>query len=152
MLARILKTEAVTVLALLTALLALFPAVAMAEFSAGVARDFMHSTQADALALRYDWRTFNLGGQALAWNGKDGSNGAVSVDYNLLGFFDIPVDFDLGAAYIARITRINGSNLNFDLTGAVNVGHFRIFLVHFSNAGIAPPNPGWNFAGLAWRF
>ncbi len=147
-----LKAARIVLIAALAAA-ALFPRAAGAELAVGVARDFTHDTRANALVLRYDWRTYNLGSEALVWYGhRDGSNGAITLDYNILGFFDIPVDFDLGAAYIARTTRINGSNLNFQLTGAVNLGPVRVFLTHFSNAGISPPNPGWNFAGLAYRF
>ncbi len=129
-----------------------YPAESRAELAIGAARDFLHSTNANALVLRYDWRKYNIGTEALAWHGSDGTNGAVTLDFNVLGFFDIPVDFDLGGAYIANTTRLNGSRLNFQLTGAVNLGHFRVFFTHFSNAGIKPPNAGWNFAGLAWRF
>ncbi len=128
------------------------PRAARAELSLGVANDFIHAARANAVVLRYDWRTYNVGGGAMAWHGSDGDNGAITLDYNLLGFFHLPVDFDFGAAYLAKSTRLNGSNLNFELTGAVNVWHVRVFFSHFSNAGIKPPNPGWNFLGIAWRF
>src|SRR5574340_169960 len=79
---------------------AFFPRQAGAELSVGAARDVTHNTDANALVLRYDWREYNLGGQAMAWYGhRDGTNGAVTFDYNVLGFFHIPVDIDIGAAY-----------------------------------------------------
>lgn len=149
----ILRLKAALVFSIALAGAALFPRESRAELAAGVARDLTHDTDANALVLRYDWRKYNVGSEALVWYGRrDGTNGAVTLDYNILGFFDIPVDIDLGAAYIAKTTRINGSNLDFELSAAVNLGPVRVFYTHFSNGGIKPPNPGWDFAGLAWRF
>jgi len=129
------------------------PRESRAELSIGAATGLTHDTHANALVLRYDWRKYYVGGQAMAWYGReDGWNGAAAIDFNVLGFFKIPVDLDLGGAYLARTTRINGSNLDFEITGAINLGPVRVFYTHFSNAGIKPPNPGWDFAGLAWRF
>jgi hypothetical protein len=136
-----------------------------AELAVGVGADWVNAPVSETVSLRYDHRPWLLGGEVLGWQGPDKTNGAVVADIDLarwpfdLTFGSWSVDVNLGAAYLAKKTEVNGTQLNFSGRVALNWGeHFRLFLIHFSHGGdtlgIAEDkaNDGWNFLGLAYRF
>lgn len=126
------------------------PAVSSAEFSFGYAQDVVHVPGTNALLARYDHRPTRLGGQAMYWDGDDGENFSIGVDYDLLP--SPTFDLNLGGVYIAHSRSINGTNLNFSIGLGVNLGQFlRLQFSHFSNAH-ARDNEGWNFTGVMLRY
>lgn len=136
--------------------MAVFARPAHSEYSVGAAQDISHAKNTNAFVARYDNRGLRLGGQALVWSGSLGTNGAAALDYNL-GYG--PVDLNLGAAYIVKISEINGTQLNMSLTAGLNLGaYLKVQFIHLSNGqkifrwSRDRHNLGWNFLGILYKF
>lgn len=139
-------------LIILTTAASLFPSLSSAEVSFGAGLDVIHAEDTEAVILRYDHRESRLGGHLMAWDGPEGTNGAIAADFNI-GFG--PLDLNLGGAWLADTSRINGTNVNFSLGAALNVQHIRIQFTHYSNGNNGNGhmnNTGWNFLLFLWRF
>ncbi len=141
----------------LALVLPLVPSASHAGLSVGAAQTFIHASDTHAVILRYDDRDYHYGAQAMAWDGSEGSTGAVLADYNLLR--SERFGLNLGLAYIMDKTSINGTNLNFSIRGAVGITrHWEAHVSHFSNGQRilgwedGKPNIGWNFLGVLYRF
>lgn len=131
-----------------------------AEYSIGAGGDVTHAQGTIALTGRYEerfYRYFHYAGEAMGWTGPHGgANGAVAAD---IGVNIGPVELGVGPAYIFDTNDINGTNWNFNLMGAVNLGdHFAVEFTHFSNGKKIfhylqdKHNAGWNFVGVSYRF
>lgn len=127
----------------------LLPAASFAGVAAGYAQDVWNSRGTDAAILRYDHAPTRLGAQAMYWDGPDGSNYSLGVDYDVLSS---PVfDLNLGGVYIDSINQINGTHFNFSIGVGVNLWErLRVQFSHFSNAH-RENNEGWNFLGVMLR-
>lgn len=128
----------------------MLPGISRAEVSAGYAQDVWNVPGTSAGVLRYDHMKTRLGGQALYWDGPDGRNWSLGMDYDPL---PSPVfDLNLGFVYIGEIRQINGTHLNFSIGAGINLWErVRLQFSHFSNAH-NKHNDGWNFLGVLLRF
>lgn len=135
------------------------PANALAEFSAGVIKDIIHSKDSEGIVLRYDYRPWSAdpygGGFGLSAFGWDAGG---NKDYDLTTAFSLDytfsvsrLDLNFGGAYISDVNGINGTHLNFLLGAGINIWKFRVHYTHFSNAH-NKNNQGWNFLGLSIVF
>lgn len=127
----------------------LLPTASNAGVSIGYAQDVVHAAGTNAVVARYDHAATRLGGQAMYWDGPDGSNYSLGLDYDVL---PSPVyDLNLGAVYIGNVRDINGTHLNFSIGAGVNLWErVHIQFSHFSNAH-KRDNNGWNFIGIMLR-
>lgn len=127
-----------------------------AEMSVGSATD--DYTQFDGEAVFYADRlalTNWYGG--FGWVNEREYDGRF-VDRNGMAFIERRAglsrcELGLGLAYLHRTDFVQGSNFNFTLSATCRVvGPVWLGARHFSNAGTADPNRGYDFLLLTWRF
>jgi len=150
------KKAATYIVILFVLLFAVAHCVEAADFSAGSATDSY--TEYDGEAVFYSDRLALTNWHAgFGWVNEREYDGRF-VDQNGMAFIERRVglsrcELGLGLAYLHRTDYIQGSNFNYTLSAACRVlGPVWLGARHFSNAGTADPNRGYDFLLLTWRF